>query len=464
MAYVAGDNRHQASLLPSVIDDYVDAAATVRVVDAFVDSLDFMALGFGRAAPASTGRPGYDPRDLLKLYVYGYLNEVRSSRRLERECKRNIEVMWLVRRLAPDHKTVADFRRDNGAAIVGACRAFVLFCHEQGIFAAKLVAIDGSKFRAVASPKRVMDRQSITEAVEKIDAQITHYLSKLDSADANENDEDICATATALNTLRERRADLEGLSEYLDQEGRNLVVEGENDARPMASSNRSNRPPRYNVQIAVDANTGFIIHHAVTDEVNDARMLHPMAKAVKELLGQDALTVVADTGYSNGNAAAACDADQIIACVPVKRSVNHRGTGDQFDRSHFAYDSDLDHFTCPAGQILKRQGPVKRSAISYVARNCLGCELKSRCTQAPRRWLSRHEHEDALERMSARVADSPKLMRHRRCSVEHPFGTIKRMSTGRFLTRGIKGTSSEMALSVLVYNMIRSINLQARPN
>jgi transposase len=461
MGYVTGDDRRQPSLLPPVIDDYIDAGASVRVIDAFVDGLDFHALDFDRASPASTGRPGYDPRDLLKVYVYGYLNEVRSSRRLERECKRNLELMWLVGRLAPDHKTIADFRRDNGPAIVGACRAFVLFCRDQGLFAARLVSIDGAKFRAAASTKRVLDQRRIAEEVGKIDSRIAHYLTELDEADATELDDGDVGTAAALEALRKRRAELNRLSAYLEQDDRSLVVDGELDARPMGFG-RGGKPPSYNVQIAVDADTGIVIHHAVTDEVNDTRMLHPMAKAVKELLDRGALIVVADTGYSNGNAAAACEADDITACVPANRSVNNRGTGDQLDRSHFVYDAEQDRYTCPAGRILHRRGPVNRNSLYYVSRDGTGCDLKPRCTQAQYRWVSRHQHEDALERMTARVTAAPEMMRWRRCSAEHPFGTMKRMMTGRFLTRGTAGTSTEMALSVLAFNMTRSINLRAR--
>lgn len=463
MGYVTGDDRRQPCFLPPVIDDYIEPDAPVRVIDVFVDGLDFRALDFERATPASTGRPGYDPRDLLKLYIYGYLNEVRSSRRLERECKRNIEVMWLVRRLAPDHKTIADFRRDNGSAIVGACRAFVLFCRDQGVFAAKLVSIDGAKFRAAASQNRVLDRQRIAEEAEKIDARVAQYLAELDERDTAELDDSDESTMEALAALKARRAELSRLAGYLEQDDRTFVVDGEPDARPMGFG-RGGKPPSYNIQIAVDADTGIIIHHAVTDEVNDLRMLHPVSMAVKELLDREHLTVVADTGYSNGNAAAACEADNITACVPVKRSVNHQGSGNEFKRSDFIYSADDDSFTCPAGRVLARTPRCHPQSIFYVSRDCSGCALKSRCTTAKRRSVTRHVHEEALDRMTARVASRPELMRIRRCSAEHPFGTMKRMMTGRFLTRGIAGTSTEMALSVLAFNMIRSINIRATPS
>ncbi|WP_029006224.1 IS1182 family transposase [Azorhizobium doebereinerae] len=458
MVYIVGNDRQQPSFLPPAIDEYVGPDAHVRVIDAFVDKLDFRTLCFERSAPATTGRPGYDPRDILKLYVYGYLNEVRSSRRLERECKRNVELMWLMRMLAPDHKTIADFRRDNGAGIVGACRAFVLFCRDQGLFTARLVAIDGAKFRAAASQNRVLDQRRIDEEAETVDARIGSYLAALDHEDGAEAAAADGSAAAALEALKRRKADLGRLSAYLDRDDRKLVVDGELEARPMGFG-QGGKPPSYNVQIAVDADTGMVLHHAVTDEVNDLRMLHPMSVAVKEMLERDDLTVVADTGYSNGNAAAACETDDIVACVPVKRSVNNRGDGTQFTRADFVYDAEQDRFTCPAGRILSRSGRVTRHSVFYAARNCGGCELKSQCTTARNRSLTRHVHEDALERMVARVAETPDVMRRRRCSAEHPFGTMKRMMNGRFLTRGITGTSTEMALSVLAFNMIRSVNL-----
>lgn len=363
MGCLEGDSRHQAALFPPTIEEYVEDGAPVRVIDAFINRLDFADLGFERAKPALTGRPGYDPRDLLKLYVYGYLNEVRSSRRLERECRRNLEVLWLLRRLAPDHKTIADFRRDNGRAIVGTCRAFVLFCRDQGLFAARLVAIDGSKFRAAASTLRVMDRKRIAAEMEQLDAQVSNYLAELDKTDQGEPADDVDATPNALSALKERQVELDQLGAYLDQDGRTLVVDGELDARPMGFG-RGGKPPSYNVQTAVDANTGFIVHHEVTDEVNDQRMLHPIAKATRNLLERTELTVVADTGYSNGNGAAACEADSIAACVPVRPVFNNRSDGNQFERTEFSYDAEQDQYTCPARRLLTRRGGLNRSSYT----------------------------------------------------------------------------------------------------
>jgi transposase len=463
MSYIRGEDRDQTALLPAAIEDYVTADAPVRVIDAFVDGLDVRGLGFGRSEPAGIGRPPYDPRDLLKLYVYGYLNEVRSSRRLERECWRNIEVMWLLRRLAPDFKTIADFRRDNSAAIVGACRAFVLFCRDQGLFAARLVALDGSKFRAVASAKRIMGRREIAEEAARLDQRIADYLADLDESDAHEPDEAPNATATALQALRARRAELDRLAAQLDAEQRNMLVEGETDARPMGIGS-GRKPPSYNVQTAVDIETGLIVHHDVTTEPTDNRLLHPMAKAAKDAVEADKLTVVADAGYSNGADAVACEHDGITPCVPANRSVNNQGDGAFFDRSLFVYDGITDSYRCPAGRKLVRKQIMRRdNCVLYAAQDCSECALKPRCTTAKRRLLTRHFHEDALQRMNARVEADPGLMRQRRCAAEHPFGTIKRMTAGgRFLTRGLTKVKAETALSVLAYNIIRAMTLVGR--
>lgn len=460
MPYITGETREQATWLPARLDDYVAADAPVRVIDAFVAQLNVADLGFGRAAPAETGRPGYDPRDLLRLYVWGYMNEVRSSRRLERECQRNVEAMWLLRRLAPDFKTIADFRRDNGAAIVGACRAFILFCRDQGLFTARLVALDGSKFRAAASPRRIINREQIGREIAKIDEQIAEYLVTLDQEDDAEPSETRAVTAAALSALKERRQDLDAMAARLVAEGRQTMVEGESDARPMRMA-RDGKPPCYNVQTAVDADTGLIVHEDVTTEASDQRLLHTMAKATKDAIGAESLTIVADGGYSNGAAAAACEADGITPCVPVTRSVNSKGDGTLFDRSAFTYQPETDTYCCPAGQVLVRYRKLTlKPMVQYMAKDCSGCVLKPRCTNAARRVVQRHIYDDALMRMNARIQGDPGLLRARRCSVEYPFGIIKRMTAGgRFLTRGLQKVRAEFALSVLVYNLLRVTNL-----
>jgi transposase len=460
MGYIQGTDRGQAALLPAAIEDYVASDAPVRVIDAFVDGLNLGELEFGRATPAATGRPPYDPRDLLKLYIWGYFNEVRSSRRLERECRRNIEAMWLLRRLSPDFKTIADFRRDNGGAIIGACRAFVMVCREAGLFAARLIALDGSKFRAVASGKRIISHVKIAEEAARLDQKIADYLAGLDEADAVEPDDRPNAMPAAMAALQARRGELDRLATKLDDTGRATIVEGEEDARPMGKGNGP-KPPSYNVQTAVDAESGLIVHHEVTDEPTDNRLLHPMALATKQVLGQESLTVAADAGYSNGAHASACERDGIVTCVPANRAVNNQADGKLFDRSAFTYEPDTDSYRCPAGRsLLRKQLHRRKRNVAYMSSDCSGCALKPRCTTAERRFIKRHLDEDALAQMNARA--TPELMAKRRCAAEHPFGTIKRMMAGgRFLTRTLKGARAEMALSVLAYNILRAINLKA---
>jgi Transposase DDE domain len=311
--------------------------------------------------------------------------------------------MWLLRRLGPDFKTIADFRRANGPAIVGACRAFVMLCRDAGLFSARLVALVGSKFRAVASGKKVVGRREIAAETARLDSRIAAYLAGLDTADATEPDDAPGAAAAAIASLKARRAELDRLAGALDDKGRMMLVEGEQDARPMGIG-RGPKPPCYNVQTAVDAGTGLIIHHEVTAEASDTRMLHPMAKATKVSLALAELTVVADAGYSSGVHAKACEEDAITPRAPANRAVNNQGDGDLFDRTAFVYEADSDTFRCPAGRkLVRKQLHRKKRNVTYMALDCSGCALKPRCTTAERRFVQRHLDEDALSRMNARL-------------------------------------------------------------
>jgi Transposase DDE domain/Transposase domain (DUF772) len=400
----------------------------------------------------------------LGLYLYGYLNEMRSSRRLERECGRNVELMWLLGRLGPDFKTIADFRRDNGKAIIAVGRALVRFCRGRGLFTARLLALDGTKMRAVASPRRVMNAKELAAEQARVEAQIATYLTALDAADAAEPEEaDAAATQAALAALRQRQAELQALAQQLLREERTTVVDGEPEARQMGKG-KGRKPPAYNAQVVVDVATALIVYDDVTTEATDNRLLRPMAQAAQQALEMEELTVVADAGYSNGTDAAACEADGITPCVPRNRSVNKQGAGTLFDRSLFVYEPEADCYRCPAGQVLRRKSYSQRDhSWTYQAKDCSGCALKERCTTAQQRSVSRHEHEEALERMDARVKADPGLLRARRCAAEHPFGTIKRMCGARFLTRGLQKVKAEFALSVLAYNLIRMMHLSASP-
>jgi transposase len=464
MSHIRGQSRDQAILFPEALDDLIPADHPVRVIDAFVDGLELSGLGFTHAQAAPTGRPPYDPGDLLKLYVYGYLNQVRSSRRLEREAKRNIEVLWLLNRLAPDFKTIADFRKDNGGAIVGVCRAFIRFCKDEGLFGAELVAIDSSKFQAAASRKQVMTPRRIEREVKRVEARIVMYLKALDDADAAELSLKAgpSNTRAALAALRKRQAMLQAQAVQMQAQGEKQHVKTEPEARLMRGAHGQHRVA-YNVQTAVDGKHGLIISHAVCNEGNDHRQLCPMATAAQAELKAKRLTVVADVGYQNGEHGAACEAQAITPVVPAQRPVNPRGRG--FDKSAFKYGRDTDTYCCPAGEHLTCRRTDHRVQVRYYTTDACGaCGLRPQCTQAKRRTISRHFYADYVEVMNARAADHPELMVQRRCLSEHPFGTIKRMmGDARFVMRGLKHVATEMSLSVTAYNLMRVINILGVP-
>jgi transposase len=457
--FIEGADRTQPMLLPARVDDYVPTTAAVRVIDAFVASLDLLKLGFDRARPEPTGRPAYPPAELLRLYIYGYLNNLRSSRKLERACHINLEVIWLMRKLAPDFKTIADFRRDNACGISGACKAFVQFCRKAGLFLPAIAVIDGSKVAAAASRKQIMSEPEVAAALVALDCAIATYLADLDSGDAQETDETSAQnTKAALAALQTEREALCALANQMAADERALGVRGEPDARPMGSG-KAAKPPAYNVQIAVDPESHLIMHHDVTTEPTDNRLLQPMAAATKAAFGLEALRVVADRGYANASQAAECEAQNITPAVPAPRPTNTRG--DFYPPDQFRYDAASDSMTCPAGRTLRRNGANQRDhEVRYRAEDCSGCPLKPSCTSAPRRLVYRHVHHAAMQRMNERVKQDAQLMVMRRSTVEHPFGTIKHYLGNRFLLRGRLKAATETALAVLAYNLTRAINLR----
>lgn len=429
MAYIQGVGRTQGTLFPVMLEELIPADHVCRVIDAFVGRLDMDELGFLRSEAADTGRPGYDPRDLLRLYLYGYLHQIRSSRRLEAECQRNLEMMWLLGRLAPDHKSIAEFRRLHSAAVTAAGAELVRFAREVGLVRGEWVAIDGSKFRAVSSSQSVHERR-----------MLERYLEGMEQADAEEEVEiDSTAVAAALEKLRQHP---------------------EPEARFMRSP--QGNLPAYNVQIAVDAEHGLIVAQQVSTEPIDNRQLQPMAEAAQRAVSEpgETLHVVADAGYSNGAQAEACEGRGMEPHVPANRSVNNRGDGTLFDRTQFQYDETTDTFLCPSAQRLHRHQRQDRCVV-YAGRRevCQACPLKSRCTTGSRRLLKRHLHEAALQRMQQRA--TPAAMSLRRALAEHPFAALKYHIFGhpRFLLRGLKGAQSETSLAVLVYNLKRMIQL-----
>ena len=429
MAYIQGEGRGQGTLFPIVLDDLVPSDHICRVIDAFVGRLDMTQLGFERAQPADTGRPGYDPRDLLKLYLYGYLNQVRSSRRLETECHRNVELMWLLGRLYLDHKSIAEFRRLHRAAIVAAGAELVRFARECGLIRGEWIAIDGSKFRAVASIDATRER-----------IELRRYLDKVEKADEEQH---ISVDRSAVQSA------IEKLKQHPEPEANFMLV------RQMAL-------PAYNVQTAMDAEHAIIVAHSVTLDASDIRCLKPMADAAKEALRVDTLQVVADAGYSNGEQIAQCEESGVTPFVPVMRTVNNQGGGKLFGRTDFEYDSGTDSYTCPGDKkLLRKHTNLKDRYTMYKASSadCGGCSLKSSCTLASRRGLARHLYEDALNRVKQRV--TPESMRLRRRTVEHPFATIKYRIFGhpRLLMRGLAGAKGEIAIATLAYNLKRITNV-----
>jgi transposase len=456
--FITGDDLDQPMLLPAMVQDYIAADASVRVIDAFVKSLDLHKLGFERARPNVTGRPGYEPGLLLRLYIYGYLNGPRSSRRLEKACRINLEVIWLARRLAPDFKTIADFRRDNHAGITGACKAFVRFCRDVGLFDGATATIDGTKVRAAASRKSVIGRKELEAETVELDRRIAAYLAEMDVADQAETD-DVSdqRTQAALEQLKARRAALLETASRMAEEERELGVVGEAEAHPMGYRGQP-KPPSYNVQAAVDPKSHMIVHHDVTTEATDNRLLFPMARATKEVLGAETLRVVADAGYANASHAAACEAHGITPAAPAPRPTNTRGAF--FPPDVFIHDARSDTLTCPAGRRLVRNGSnLRDEAFRYRAEDCSGCPLKQDCTTAPRRFVYRLFHEAALRRMTARVADDPSLMCLRRSTAEHPFATFKTYIEGRFRLRGRLKVETETSLAILGYNLKRAMNI-----
>lgn len=464
MGHRRGESRQQGALFPVMLDELVEAHSLVRVVDAWVASLDLKLLGFGKALPQVMGAPAYDPADLLKLYIWGYLSAIRSSRALERECHRNVECMWLLGRLAPDHKTIANFRSCNTAALVATSAAFIQFARMQGLVAGKTVAIDGSKIRAVASRKAIQRKDELDEQVRRNAQQIEHYLQLLDSQDRQDTASEPRAQdiERALEQLRTRQAHVQADLQQLAQAGVNSMVAGEPDSRVMGHP--GNLSPAYNLQTAVESESHLIVAHEVTTEANDQRQLRPMAEAASQAL-QIAPTVIADGGYANGEHIAQLDAKGITSYVALTRSVNNQGNGTLYDRAAFTFDAAADHFTCPQGKTLARkQLSNKDKMVIYAARkdDCAACTEKPRCTLAARRFVARHLYEEALQANARRLQEHPEMMALRRQTVEHPFGDLKHRILGnaRLLLRGLPGARGELSIAILAYNLKRAFNMK----
>jgi len=462
MGHRRGESRQQAALFPVMLDELVGEHALARVVDAWVEALELKALGFAKAQAQVMGAPPYDPADLLKLYIWGYLSAVRSSRALERECQRNIECMWLLGRLAPDHKTIAEFRRCNSPALVAVCAAFVQFARSQRLIAGSTVAVDGSKIRAVASRKAIARQGDLAAQAQRNAQEIEHYLKLLDSQDSQEGGHS-CNTGDvqqALKQLQIQAAAIQGDVQRLAG-GSSMVVQTEREAQVMHSLHGA---PGYNLQTAVEAQSHLIVHHEVSAEANDQRQLQPMAQAASQVLDTPC-TVVADAGYANGEQIAALSNQGITTFVAPNRSGNRQADGTLFDRNLFKYDAASDSFTCPTGKLLKRKHLARKDRIVIYAaerQDCASCPVKPQCTLANQRFVSRHLHDDALQANARRLEQRPDMMSLRRQTAEHPFGTIKHQILGnaRLLVRGMQGAQAELSLAVLAYNLKRVFNMK----
>ncbi|QOU02617.1 IS1182 family transposase [Pseudomonas fluorescens] len=461
--FIQGEHRGQSTLLPESLDDYVSNTNPVRVVDVFVDELDLVNLSFEGVIPADTGRPAYHPAILLKIYIYGYLNRIQSSRRLEREAQRNVELMWLTGRLMPDFKTIANFRKDNSKAIRGVCRQFVVLCQQLGLFGENLVAIDGSKFKAVNNRDRNFTSAKLKRRMEEIESSINRYLTALDTADRQEptsSEAKMVRLEEKIAKLKVQMKELQAIEIRLNDSPDKQVSLTDPDARSMMT--RGTGIVGYNVQTAVDAQHHLIVAHEVTNVGSDRDQLSSMAKQAREAMASDSLSVVADRGYFKGEEILACHNADITAYVPKPMTSGAKADG-RFNNDAFIYDAAKNHYVCPAGEtLIWRFSSVEKGMKlhRYWSSKCQGCALKTQCTPSKQRRVRRWEHEAILEEMQVRLSNAPDMMRVRKRTVEHPFGTLKQwMGATHFLTRRLEGVSAEMSLNVLAYNMKRVMKI-----
>uniref|UniRef100_Q46N74 Transposase, IS4 family n=1 Tax=Cupriavidus pinatubonensis (strain JMP 134 / LMG 1197) TaxID=264198 RepID=Q46N74_CUPPJ len=463
--FIEGEDRKQATLLPECLDDFIAEENPARIIDAFVEELDLESLGFEGANPSTTGRPSYHPAVLLKIYIYDYLNRIQSSRRLERECQRNIELMWLTGRLAPDFKTIADFRRDNGAGIRNVCRRFIVLCRDLKLFSQALVAIDGSKFKAVNTRDRNFTAGKVDKRQQQIEESIQRYLSALETADRTQPAEIELKTSR----LREKIAHLRQQMHRLDQikEELKTLPDGQismtdPDARSMATSGKGSGIVGYNVQMAIDAKHHLIVAHEVTNAGSDRAQLSSMAQAARDAMGKTKLKAIADRGYFSGLEIKECEDTGIAAILP-KPARSSAKVGGRFVRADFIYIARDDEYQCPAGERAIYRFTREEHGLQirrYWSSACPQCTMRSQCTPSPYRRISRWEHEEVLEAVQRRLDKTPDAMTVRRRTVEHVFGTFKHwMGYTHFLTRTLPNVGTEMSLHVLAYNLKRVLRI-----
>jgi transposase len=463
--YIEGEQRTQSVLFPEQLEDWITEDNPVRAVDAFIDELDLTELGFAGAQPAATGRPAYHPATLLKIYIYGYLNRIQSSRRLEREAQRNIELVWLTGRLMPDFKTIADFRKDNGEAIRRVCREFVELSREVGLFAEGVVAIDGSKFKAVNNRDKNFTPHKLQARMKQLEESIARYLNDLDRADR----EPAAVPPARVSQLKAKIVAVKAQVRKLRQIERQMLQTPDQqvsltdpDARSMATSGRGTGIVGYNVQTVVDTQHHMIVAHEVTNVGHDRAQLTAMSKLAREAIGEEKLTVLADRGYFDGEEILQCAEEGIATLVPKPLTSNSRADG-RFDKRDFIYIAKRNEYRCPAGErAVWRMTTVEngRTMHRYWPSACPRCPIKSRCTPSDYRRIARWEHEQVLDDMQHRLDRTPQASRLRRQTVEHPFGTLKAwMGSTHFLTKTLPAVRTEMSLQVLAYNLKRALNI-----
>ena len=464
--FVEGIDRGQATLFPECLEDWIDGDHPVRVIDAFVDKLDLSKLGFDGVAPEATGRPSYHPAVLLKLYIYGYLNRVQSSRRLEREALRNVEVMWLTGRLNPDHKTIADFRKDSGGAIKQVCVQFVELCRLLGLLTTASVAIDGSKFKAVNTRDKNFTRGKVERRRIQLETSVARYLAQLDTADLQEPSEELAAKTAHLKEklvkLDSEMQRLAAMEELMLASPDQQISLTDPDSRSMATSGRGSGVVGYNVQVAVDTKHHLIVTHEVTNDGSDRAQLANVAAQAKSVLGVEKLDAVADRGYFNSDEILRCEQAGITVTLPKPITSGIEAKG-RFGKQDFVYLSNEDVYRCPAGEKLKYHCTNEENGQKlrrYWTNACRDCALKPRCTTGKERRIARWEHEHVLEAVQRRLDKNPQAMRQRRETAEHPFGTLKmRMGATHFLMKRLPKVATEMALHVLAHNLTRAMNI-----
>jgi len=466
-------NRQQEMLLPPRVDEYVSQNNTVRAIDAYVKTLDLQELGFKHSQGGiSSGQPPFDPKALLKLYLYGYLQGIRSSRKLERETNRNLEVIWLVEGIVPSYKTIADFRKNNSAALTASNRDFMMLCKELALFGGEQVAVDGSYFKGDASKDSIYTEAKLDKQLEALETKINTYHQALAEQD---NKDDHAGKGSLveddqlqekLQLLQKKQAEKKALKTQMLASRAKQISTVDQDARLLTK--RGQTIPGYNVQIAVDSKHKLIVANEVVQDGNDAHQLTPMLEKAQDILASENLEGIADSGYHNGTEIKACEDQGITVYVAVKKASNKASELGRFGRQDFKYDEEQDCYLCPQGnQLLPNKNPqivAEKNMIRYriSSTTCNACPLRKQCItdKTKNKQMLRWEYQAIVEKHNEQMKQNPQKMRQRGALVEHPFGTLKhRAGINHFLMRGLNKCAGEFSIMVLAYNFTRVMNI-----